>query len=86
MLTSFLFRRFYSLKSQEEFYFFQSKGTPIIRDLPESNKGWKKHFVSISNPNEFKVNLEWRVANANGNRVPGVSASERADLDKIWGQ
>ena len=81
-----LFRHFYSLKTQVEFYFFQSKGTPIVIDLPNSNKGWKRHLVCIRSLNGFEVSLEWKVANVDRNRVLGVSTNEREDLDKIVGQ
>ena len=36
--ASRLFKMFYILKRREEFYHFQSKGSPIGIDLPSNNK------------------------------------------------
>ena len=84
MLTSQLFKRLYSLKSQKDFYFFQSKGTPLMINFPKSNKGWKMHFISIVNSNSFGINLEWRVVKANRNRVFGVMPDNGKISRKYW--
>ena len=86
MSTSWLFKRFYYLKSQNEFYFFQSKGTLIVTKLSKSNKGWKRHFVRIMSLTGFKVNLKWRVVNVDWNREHGVSSNEWENYEKILGQ
>ena len=67
MLTSRLFRNFYYLKTREEFYFLQSRDKPIVTKLSDTNKGWKPLFVRITDPNGFRVDLQWLVAKARGN-------------------
>ena len=62
---------FYSLKSKDEFDFFQSKGAPLVVDILDINKGWKKQFVRLSSPNGFKVDLTWRIASSIPNKVIG---------------
>ena len=53
--------------------------------LPESNKGWKRLFIRMTNPTRFGVNLRWKVADANGNRAPSVMLEEHEDFDKLLG-
>ena len=39
MPTSHLFHSFYYLKTRNEFYFLQSRGSPIVTKLSDTNKG-----------------------------------------------
>ena len=59
MPTSRQFKHFYYLKSRKEFYFALSMGSLIVIKLSESNKGLKKLFVRITDPNGFGVDLKW---------------------------
>ena len=56
MSTSRLFRCFYYL-SCEEFYFLQSRDSPTVTKLLDTNKDWKPLFVRVSDLNGFGVNL-----------------------------
>ena len=83
MPTSRLFRNFYYLKTREEFYFLQSRDKPIVTKLSDTNKGWKPLFVRVTYPNGFKVDLQWRVVKAGGNKAPTFSFQKRKDYEKI---
>ena len=81
--TNRQFKQFYYLKSGEEFYFFQSRDSPIVTDLLECNKGWKRIFIQVTNPNGFRVSLRWKTTDASGNRAPDVMPEEQGDFDKL---
>ena len=51
--------------------------------LSESNKGWKKLFVKITDPIGFKVDLKWRIARASRNQAPGITPVEQKDFDLL---
>ena len=65
--TSRLFRSFYYLKTREEFYFLQSRGSLIVTKLSDTNKGWKPLFFKVTDLNGFGVDLQWLVVKAGGN-------------------
>ena len=82
MSTSRLFCNFYYIKTHEEFYFLQSRGSPIMTKLLDTNKGWKPLFVKVTNLNGFGVDLQWRVAKIGGNRAPTLSLLEQKEYEK----
>ena len=81
--TNRLFRSFFFLKTLEEFYFLQSRGKLIVTGLPDTNKGWKPLFLRITSPFGFRVDLQWRVAKAGGNKAPTLTLVEQKDYSKI---
>ena len=83
MSISRLFRSFYYLKTHEEFYFLQSRSSPIVTKLPNTNKGWKPLFVRVTDPNGFGVDLQWWIVKAGGNWTPNLSLLEQKCFNKI---
>ena len=51
--------------------------------LPDTNKGWEPLFVRVTDLNGFRVDLQWRVAKASGNRVPTISLDEKSIINKL---
>ena len=51
--------------------------------LFESNKGWKRLFIRITNSNGFGIDLKWKVAMAGRNRVSRIMSAEQRDFDKL---
>ena len=72
-----LFINFYFLKSREKFYFLQSRGKSIVTKLSDTNKGWKPLFIRITSSTGFGIDLQWRVANAGGNKVSTLTFLEQ---------
>ena len=83
VLTNWLFRNFYFLKTREKFYFLQFREKSIVTKLPDTNKGWKTLFLIITDPNGFGVDLQWRVAKAGENKASTLSLHERKNFEKI---
>ena len=81
--TSWLFRSFFFLKTQKEFYFLRFRSKPIVTGLPDTNKGWKPLFLRITSLIGFGVDLQWRVAKAGGNKTPTLTLVEQKDYSKI---
>ena len=69
----------------EEFYFLQSKYNSIMTRLTKSNKGWKRLFVHVTNPNGFGVSMRWKMTDVGGNRAFAVMPEEEKDFDKLLG-
>ena len=78
-------KRFYYLKSREEFYFFQARDHKIVTGLLDSSKGWKRLFNCMTNSIGFGVCLSWRVANADRNQALEILPDEEENYNKLLG-
>lgn len=74
--TSKLFKMFYILKRRDEFYHLHPRGSPVVVDLPYSNKHWKERFVRLKCPNEIWMSLKWEVSNDGPNRMIGATLAK----------
>ena len=54
-----------------------------MKELPDTNKGWKPLFIRVTALNGFGIDLQWWVAKAGGNKAPALSLLEQRDYDKI---
>ena len=59
------------------------RGTPLIIDLLDSHKGWKKKFIKLRALEGFGVRLDWQVANGVPNKVFEVTKAEQKIFNQI---